>query len=420
MWLLYQLGILFLMALAALPLLLTRGRHYWRSFPQRLGLYRQERTEAAIWIHAVSVGEVNVAATLATRLPKDRSLLVTTVTPTGQERAQAQFPHSTVSYLPFDLGFAVRRFYDRFRPRLLVLSEGDLWPLVLRHAKKRHIPVIVINGRISDRSYSRLRSLERWIGPILAPVDRFGVQTQEDRSRLVTLGVDPEKIVVTGNLKYDTPAPPRSPELEAHLDRVAQGRPILVAGSTMRHEESQVLDAFAALGGGRSGLLILAPRHPERWESVAASLERRKLGFQRRSSWTGEQSPAGIEVLLLDSLGELASLYRQATAVFIGGSLVPTGGHNPLEAARFGVPIAIGPSTENFREIAQAFDLATAWKRVEDSKALSETWDHWLAHPDQASDVGRRGADLVAIHSGALNRTLKILEPWLGILSADE
>jgi 3-deoxy-D-manno-octulosonic-acid transferase len=420
MWLLYQLGILLLMALAAFPLLLTRGRHYWRSFPQRLGFFRQEKTEAAIWIHAVSVGEVNVAATLATRLPADLRLLVTTVTPTGQERAQAQFPVSTVSYLPFDLGFAVRRFYDRFRPRLLVLSEGDLWPLVLHHAKKRDIPVIVINGRISDRSYRRLRSLERWIGPILAPVDRFGVQTQEDSNRLVTLGVDPEKIVVTGNLKYDTPAPPRNPELEAHLDRLAQGRPILVAGSTMRQEESQVLDAFAALGGGRSGLLVLAPRHPERWESVAASLEQRKLGFLRRSSWIGEQSPAGTEVLLLDSLGELASLYRQATAVFIGGSLVPTGGHNPLEAARFGAPIAIGPSTENFREIAQAFDLASAWSRVEDSRALSETWSHWLAHPDQATEVGRRGAELVAIHSGALNRTLRILEPWLGILKDDE
>ncbi len=398
--------------LAAGPFLLARrGGHYLPTLPGRLGRAAgPARATGGLWLHAVSVGEVSVAATLARALPPELPLLVTTVTPTGQARAHTLFPQADVAYLPFDLGFAVDRFYDRFAPRALVLVEGDYWPLVLREARRRGLPVAVVNGRIGDRSFARLRRLRPLLGPLFSAIDRFGVQTADDRARLLELGIPEERITVTGNLKYESPEPPRKPDLEDALQALAAGRPILLAGSTMPGEEEQVLDAHQAAGGGARALLVLAPRHPERWNEVAALLSSRGLTAVRRSALPAAGSP---EVVLLDSLGELASLYRLAAAAFIGGTLVPTGGHNPLEAARFGVPVAVGPSMHNFRDMAEQLDRAAAWRRAADARALGEIWKDWLDDPAAAREQGARAVRLVEENRGALERTLAMLQPLL-------
>src|SRR4051812_22936632 len=417
LWGLYQLAAGAAL-LAASPFLLARRRSpSLPTLPGRLGRATGANgtvtgaVTGALWLHAVSVGEVGVAATLARALPPDLPLLVTTVTPTGQERARAELSrragHSEVAFLPFDLGFAVQRFFRRHQPSALILVEGDYWPLLLREARRRGLPVAVVNGRVGDRSFRRMLRLRALLGPLFAAVDRFGVQTAGDRDRLVRLGIDPGRIVVTGNLKYESPEPPRKPELETLLREVAAGRPVLVAGSTMAGEEAAVLEAFQAAGGGESALLVVAPRHPERWKEVDALLQARNAGHVRRSVLgEGAGRPA---VVLLDSLGELAGLYRLATAAFIGGTLAPTGGHNPLEAARFGVPLAVGPSMHNFREMAEAFDRAAAWRRVRDAAELGAVWRGWLEDRESGRATGERALRLVEENRGALDRTVKML-----------
>ena len=422
-WWTYQAAVAAALLVAGPFLLLYRGRHYLTTIPGRLGGWsghgRQgEPRRGGLWMHAVSVGEVGVAAALARGLPEGEPHLVTTVTPTGQERARASFPGASVAYLPFDLGPPVTRFYRRFRPRALVLVEGDYWPLVLRGAVRRGLPVAVVNGRVGDRSFRRMRRLRPLLGPLLGRVERFGVQSEADAERLRELGVPAERVRVTGNLKYESPEPPPLPDLEAMLAALAAGRPVLVAGSTMPNEEEKVLAAFRAAGGGRRALLVLAPRHPERWDEAAALLARQDgLSWVRRSALPGRSREGGEsrtehpDVLLLDSLGELAALYRRAAGAFIGGTLVPTGGHNPLEAARWGVPVAVGPSMENFREMAADFDRRDAWAQVPGPEALGRVFGGWLDDPAAARALGARGRELVEATRGALARTLELLEP---------
>ena len=427
------------LVLAGPVLLARRGRHYLPTLRGRLGLVRagSELRRGGLWIHAVSVGEVGVAATLARGLPDDQPALVTTVTPTGQERARAAFRgRAAVAYLPFDLAGPVGRLFARHAPGALVLVEGDYWPLVLREARRRRLPVAVVNGRVGDLSFrrmARLRSLpgplgrlgRRLLGVLLGGVDRFGVQTEEDRDRLLALGVAPERVRVTGNLKYDTPTPATRPELERAVQALAGGRPVFVAGSTMAGEDGRVLEAFAHIGAGARALLVLAPRHPERWDAVAEATAGAGLALTRRSALDlADPAPAGSgvgdpredeaaprlpDVLLLDSLGELAGLYRLAAGAFIGGTLVPTGGHNPLEAACWGTPVAVGPSMENFRQIAEEFDREDAWARVGEARELATTWARWLDDPAVAERLGERGRSLIEANRGALPRTLEML-----------
>lgn len=404
--------------LGAGPFLLARrGKHYLPTLAGRLGRERHLKEEAlgkgGLWIHAVSVGEVGVAATLARALPANLPLLVTTTTPTGQARARAAFAgRAAVAYFPFDLGFAVRALLDRHAPRALVLVEGDYWPLVLAEVRRRGMPVAVVNGRVGDKSFARQRRLRRILSPLFGGVGRFGVQTAQDRDRLAALGIPEAAIAVTGNLKYETPEPPRLPEVEAALATLAAGRPLLLAGSTMRGEEEAVLDAFAVAGGGERALLVIAPRHPERWDEAAGLLERRGTSHRRRSRLPASPGER-VDVVLLDSLGELAALYRIAAAAFIGGTLVPTGGHNPLEAARFGVPVAVGPSMHNFRDMAAQFDARQAWKRVEDAAALGAAWGEWLDRPETGKEIGGRAAGLIEENRGAVAKTVALLGPLL-------
>lgn len=445
-WWFYQMGMGLALLLAGPILLIRRGGHYWPTLRGRLGggedipsrpsppaplSWGEGRTapsgEGGLWLHAVSVGEVGVAATLARGLPADLPLTVTTITPTGQERARSAFAgRAAVAYLPFDLGPPIDRFFARAfpsaPPRALLLVEGDYWPLLLAEAKRRGFPVVVANGRVGDKGFGRMRKLAPLARRLLGAVDRFGVQSAIDRDRLIALGVPAERIAVTGNLKYDTPEPALAPELAEAISLLADGRQILVAGSTMPGEEEALLGATAGLE--ERALLVLAPRHPERWGEVAALLDRSGRPALRRSllgtttETSGTATSAAFErpaVLLLDSLGELAGLYRLASGAFIGGTLVPTGGHNPLEAARFGVPVAVGPSMHNFAEMASRFDSSAAWRRVTDAADLGAAFRSWLDAPDDARDLGRRGARLIEENRGAVARTLELIRPLLGV-----
>jgi 3-deoxy-D-manno-octulosonic-acid transferase len=427
-WLLYQVGMLTLLTAAAPVLLLRRGRHYLPTLRGRLGRHDAVAEVPRLWLHAVSVGEVGVAATLIRALPPATPLVVTTVTPTGQAVARRSLAADQVAYLPFDVGFAVRRFLDAWTPSALVLVEGDLWPLLLARVKQRSVPVVVINGRVSDRGYARLERLRRWVRPLLDPVDFYGVQTERDRERLLALGVAPERVHVTGNLKFESPEPPPLEPLLAAVRAAAQGRPILIAGSTMEGEEAAVLDAFTAVRPARA-LLVLAPRHPERAGPVLELIAARGFCATRRSALAASAvevatdrdgddpfergAGAPIDILLLDTMGELASLYRLAAGVFVGGTLVPTGGHNPLEPARFGVPVAAGPSMHNFAEMAALFDQRAAWRRVADGRELGAAWSQWLDDPATARAFGERAAGLIAENLGALERTLELVRPLL-------
>lgn len=428
-WGLYQ-GVMAAGLAAAAPVLLAlRGRHYLETLPGRLGFHQAtpSKEPGTVWIHAVSVGEVGVAATLARSLPGSRSMLVTTVTPTGQAQARRQLTGEDrrVTYLPFDLGFAVERFFRRFDPALLILVEGDYWPLVLRAARRRGIPVVVVNGRVGDRSARRLARFAR-LGKRLFfdAVSLFAVQTSADRERLLAAGAPADRIRVSGNLKFDTPTPVVKPILERAIATLADGRPIFVAGSTMAGEDEPVLEAFEQTGGGDKALLVLVPRHPERWDDVARLVVRKGFSLLRRSELAldegsdAEAAGAGDtntrpDVVLLDSLGELAGLYRLARGAFIGGTLVPTGGHNPLEPACFGVPVVVGPSMDNFRDMASRFDDAEAWHRVPDPPALAAVWRQWLEEPGKARELGRRGQALLEENRGAVERTIELLLPLL-------
>ena len=419
MWFLYQLAMAAGLSVAAPVLLARRGRHYLDTLPARLGRLPEARGARPLWLHAASVGETAVAATLAPALPADLDLLVTTVTPTGQAAAKKLFMplaaggrSVVVTYLPFDLGPLVSRFLDRYSPRALVLLESELWPLVLRSCGRRGIPVAVLNARVSDRSFVRLRRAGR-LGrrTLLDPVSRFGAQSPQDEDRLRRLGASAQAVSLTGNLKFDTPEPAPVVDLEQALQGLAVGRPILVAGSTMSGEEAIILDAFERLE--REAMLVLAPRHPERFDEVWREVEQRSLPALRRSrmesAGRSELPAAPVRVVLLDSLGELASIYRLASAAFIGGSLVPTGGHNPIEAALFGVPVIVGPSMENFRRMADDFEAAGALTVVGDGDALTSAWRRLLDRPGEAAEQGRRGLEIVDRNRGAVERSVKLL-----------
>jgi 3-deoxy-D-manno-octulosonic-acid transferase len=423
MWLLYQLGLGLLLLAGGPILLLLKGGHYRQTLRGRLTVDLPEGERGALWVHAVSVGEVNVAATLARGLPAATPLLVTTITPTGQERARRAFAgRATVAYLPFDLGPPLSRFFGRVAPAAVVLVEGDYWPLMLARCHAAGIAVAVVNGRVGDRTFRRLGRWPALARPLLDNVARFGAQTAEDARRLTALGVPADRVTVTGNLKYEAPPPAPLPALEAEVERLAGGRAVLVAGSTMPGEEALVLDAFAGAGGRSRALLVLAPRHPERFADVGRLLAARGLPWLRRSALHDEAAVAAASppaVLLLDSLGELAALYRLATACFVGGTLVPAGGHNPLEPARFGRPIAVGPAMDNFRDMAEQFDAAHAWRRVGSATDLGVAWDQWLRDPAAAAaGVGVAAQRLVEANQGALERTLALLAPLLAATTA--
>ena len=419
MYSLYSVLLLLALVISAPWWLLEMLRHgkYRTGLSERLGAVpdrlRSDRPADTIWIHAVSVGEVlaisRVVDELKAKLP-DWRIVVSTTTDTGQKLARERFGENNVFYVPLDLPSAVRAYLQALHPKILVLAESEFWPNLLHRARLSGAAVAVVNARVSDRSLPGYMRVHRLLGRVLQNVELFLAQSDEDARRLVQMGAPTERVHVSGNLKFEV-KPPAKPEIMSRF-AAALGReeigPLLVAGSTLEGEEAMLLETFREVAPQYPGaLLVLAPRHPERFEAVASLLASSGLRYQRRSQWDGWKPVAG-GVFLLDSIGELARLYEFADLSFIGGSLVLRGGHNVLEAALFGTPILVGPHTENFRDIIEVFRRADAL-RVVTPQSLTATLLELLENDDARRALGRRGFEVIRSQQGATQRTVNAL-----------
>jgi 3-deoxy-D-manno-octulosonic-acid transferase len=421
--------LLFVSLLVSLPYWLVQmARHgkYRAGLRQRLGAVPesllQNGAQPLIWVHAVSVGEV-LAATgvvqgLRRRFPNFR-VVISTTTETGQKLARERFGENDVYYFPLDFGFAIRPYLRALRPKLVILAETEFWPNFLRLSHISGARIAVINGRISDRSLPGYRRFRRWLAPVLTDIDLFLTQTEEDRNRLVEIGAEPRRVQVTGNLKFDVPPPAPTPLVQTLKSAFQQQGigPVVVCGSTVDGEEALLLRAFEnVLASHPQAVMILAPRHPERFASVADLLQHMGIRFWRRSLWSGE--PLGGSVLLLDTIGELASVYGVADIAFVGGSLVPRGGHNIIEPAQYGVAIMVGNHTENFRDIISLFQSRRAICIVGPAEFPLLLMD-LVSSEQQRRELGRNAAETLKLQTGATERTLEALQPLLKGSGAD-
>jgi 3-deoxy-D-manno-octulosonic-acid transferase len=427
-YLLYSVATLLALVVLSPYLLYQAIRHnkYVGSLGQRLGYLPVSfnlDAEESIWVHAVSVGEVlavrPVVSGLRARHPGLRVFLSTT-TLSGQNVARRSVPDAdAVFYLPFDWTFTIRRTLDVVKPKLFIMVETEIWPNLLRECRRRGIRTALVNGRISSRSFPRYRLVRPFIRRVLADIDRLCVQSEETARRLRQLGGDPARITVTGSLKFDSldpsTAPGRGRERVLRFFRISPARLVLVAGSTSKGEEEAVIRAFnrvrtTATGG--NALLILAARHPERFEEVERLCQREGLSTKRRSDLPIDAEPR-VDAVILNTIGELAQLYQIATAVFVGGSLVPLGGHNILEPAVHGKPIVFGPHMENFAEIASAFLANGAAVQVRTPRDLEDVVVELMADPVRRARLGAAARALVDANRGAKDATLRVLAELL-------
>jgi 3-deoxy-D-manno-octulosonic-acid transferase len=402
-----------------------RYKKYVASLGQRMGYLPVSfnmDAEHSIWIHAVSVGEVLTARPLVrdlrARYPRLRIFLSTT-TLAGQQLARRSVQDvDAVFYFPFDLNVFVRRTLNLVRPRLFVMMETEIWPNLLRECRKRGIKAAIVNGRLSQRSYPRYRLVRGFMRRVLADIDRFCVQSDESARRFIDLGASPSTVTVTGSLKFDSLD--LGPSLHARARdrvlrhfRVPSTRPVVVAGSTMKGEEAAVLRAFRRLRSvAPNSLLILAPRHPERFGDVARMSREEGLKTVLRTELPIDAEPRA-DVVILDSIGELATIYQIASVVFVGGSLVATGGHNILEPAVFGKPIVFGPHMENFAEIASAFVNNGAAIQVRGERDLDETLRGLMTDPVRRARLGAAARALVEANRGAKDKSVQVLAELL-------
>jgi len=395
--------------------LLSRKRR--ANFLDRLGFHgsppavsRGDRP--TIWVHAVSVGETNASVPLLRRLreraPRAR-LLLSNVTVTGRGTAEEALSGVTEGrfYFPFDIPGICGRFLDRVRPDVIVVVETEIWPNFLAECVRRSVPVVIVNGRLSGRSFRGYSRVVWFFGPVLRTLRAISAQTREDAERFIALGADPSVVTVGGNLKFDVSHPGKgATSLSGILEREkAAGARWIVAGSTHEGEEAVVLRAFAAARRIDPGIrLLLAPRHPERFSVVESALRQEGVPVVRRTSIPEGKGRIEEEVLLLDTVGELPSAYAAADLAFVGGSLVPKGGHNVLEPAWHGVPTIVGPHMENFREIADVFLGAGGLLQVPGEGGLSSIFERFASSPGVYAETGRKGKELFDRFGGASDR----------------
>ena len=438
MWL-YS-ALLALAAVVSAPWWVTRmltTQRYREGLRERLGKVPQRLREAVgpyaeqrkvLWVHAVSVGEVLAASRLvgelenALRRRGERwRVVVSTTTRTGQALARERFGAERVFYFPLDFAGPVRAWIKALNPGALVLMESELWPRMLHECYAAGIPVIVVNARVSDRSFERAMKVRRWWGPVLRKVDLWLAQSDEDARRLKAMGANAESVRAIGNLKYDVRAPKES-RVAALIKEAAGGRPIVVAGSTTEDESGNraTWEEVAVVQGWREGkgqepikaLLVIAPRHPERFVAVESVVI--EFRYAVVSKWltneavrNGPDKPR--EVVILDTIGDLAAVYGVADVAFVGGSLVTRGGHNPLEPAQFGVPVVMGPSYENFRDIVSSMQKANAIRIVQDKDELQSTLAELVANPKAARAMGERGRSVFEKQQGATGRAIEAI-----------
>lgn len=373
-----------------------------------------------IWLHAVSVGEVLAVSRLEKEIESafpGYQVLISTTTRTGQELAGERFGAQRVFYCPLDLPWAVRAYLNALRPALLILAETEFWPNLLNGCFRRGIPVVVVNARISDRSWPRYQMLGRLWRPILGRINRELAQTAVDAERLTALGCRADRVSVSGNLKFDVRVAHET-EATRVLQQMGAGLRFVVAGSTLEGEEAALLDAWPKLLSADPRLaMVLAPRHPERFAGVAALLANSGVTWVRRSEWKGktESSLPSLrpgQILLLDTIGELASVYSLAAVAFVGGSIAEAGGHNPLEPAQFGIAIVMGPHYANFRAITE--DLRTYGAlRIAAKDQLAQVLIELLGNPEQAAEMGRRARQVFELQAGATARSVDALREVL-------
>ena len=398
---------------------------YREGLRERLGMIRPElirlsRERPVIWVHAVSVGEVlaisRLVKTLDAALP-GYFIVISTTTRTGQALARERFGAERVFYCPLDLPWAVRTYLKALQPRLLVLAETEFWPNLLSTCYRRGIPVAVVNARVSDRSWPRYRRLRRHWRTFLSRLSCVLAQSETDAERLKAIGCLPQRVTVSGNLKFDVRIAEEA-EATLQLKALAQGLRFVVAGSTLEGEEAALLEAWPRLLEADPQLaMVLAPRHPERFGAVAALLDKSGVAWVRRSDWRAQmeeiiQPLKPGTIVLLDTIGELASVYSLASVAFVGGSLIPAGGHNPLEPAQFGVPIVMGPHYVNFRAITEDL-LAHQAVRIAARGELAAVLIELLQEPSVAQAMGSRARQVFSSQAGATGRCVEALKELL-------
>lgn len=397
----------------------VRTREYWRGGLARFGL-GSARAGGGIWVHAVSVGEVQVAAILIAALrerERDLEITLTCATPTGRERARALLPGLEVRYAPYDLPGCVHRCLQRLRPRLLIMIESELWPNLLAQCARAAVPVLIASARISARSARLYRRLPGLMREALASNVWVAAQSAADLERFAAMGVAPERLTLAGNIKFDRTLPADIFERGTLLRACyAAGRPVWVAGSTHAAEEPIVLLAHRYLRRSQPrALLIVAPRHPARFESAAAAIAAAGFSYVRRSSGATDPRQQAVldsshEVLLLDTMGELLDFYAAADVAFVGGSLVPIGGHNLLEPAALGLPVLSGPGQSNSPDIARALAQQGALIIVHDPDELAAALASLLDDADRRAIKGDAARLAIDAHRGALGRLLRLFD----------
>ena len=400
----------------------TSGR-YRAGLAGRLGRVPDELRAAVagrnvIWLHAVSVGEVMAATQLIRELRAALPgwvIAVSTTTATGQRLARERLPESPVFYLPLDFAFVIQRYLRVLHPKTLVLMESELWPNLIDRCARGGIPIAVVNARISDRSLPRYLRLRRLWRPLLEKISLYLAQSQENADRLVRIGAPADRVHATGNLKYDVRTAKTNALTESLRANLPTDAAVVVCGSTLDGEERMLLDAWpTVLAAEPRAVMVLAPRHPDRFAAVETLIAERGFSTQKASEFG--QHPVSVlpgSVFLLDTIGDLASIYSLGTLAFVGGSLIPSGGHNPLEPAQFGVPVLVGPSFQNFREIVDAMQSSDAI-RIVPAEALAATIVDMLRHTSEAQSMGERGRAVFEAQSGATPRTIEALLKLLG------
>lgn len=403
---------------AILPLigvrLLWRGRkqpEYRQNVGERFGFYPQKAPEKLIWVHAVSVGETRAAEPLIKALQAqwpDHRILLTGMTPTGRDAGRAVYGDSVIqAYLPYDYPSAVDRFFRHFSPAFGVLMETEIWPNLLMGAKRRGVPVVLANARLSERSARGYRRFSGLTRPAFAALAGVAAQTAGDAARLKAVGADP--VEVCGNLKFDVEPPEEKLELGRSWRSGLGDRPVWLAASTREGEEALILDAFNRKAP-TGALLVLVPRHPQRFDEVAGLLAERGLAFRRRSE--GLPS-ADTEVWLGDSMGEMPAYYAMADLAFIGGSLLPLGGQNLIEAAACGCPVLIGPHTFNFAQATEDAIAAGAARRIADAEELMAAVDRIFAAKNELAAMRVAASDFASAHRGAAARMAALTARWV-------
>jgi len=408
-----------------IPLLLAHlfwkgfgNRDYWRRIGERFGWFPRQTVQDVIWVHAVSVGEVQAAATLIRALLErypDRTLVLTTITPTGSDRARTLFGDEVVhSYAPFDLDWSVRQFFDWCSPQIAIILETELWPNLYHECGERDVPLVLASARVSPKSIGRYRWLVSLFKKALSHGIVIAAQTPVDAERFISIGANPERTHVTGNIKFDFELPDGVLD-QGHEFRQQHmpGRSVWIAASTHVNEEEIMLEAHKILQQKiPQALLMLVPRHPERFDGVAALLEKQQVSFVRRSS--GHACGTGTAVMLGDTMGELLVFYAAADVAFVAGSLVPdVGGHNLLEPAALGLPMITGPYNYNSQDIADLFHTNGLSAEVTDAASLASAISALLTDSDECKRQGAEAEALIKNSRGALARLLDLLDPLI-------